>query len=82
MPESTFIVTRVRDHSSTPPLPAVVVTFQTTPPRHKRLTDYVRTIIITALGYYDAAVEYVVTEVKAESTQTWYFADDRFFAQS
>lgn len=83
MAESTFIVTRVRKLETVPPIAPALVTFQMEPPRQTRLTEYVRRIIMAAMAYYDHDAEYVVSEIKeGGKPQTWYFAGDRFFAQS
>lgn len=85
--EATYIVTRTRNTSVVPPIPAASVTFQMERPNVNSITNLCRMVIMTGLAYYDHAAEYVITEVvpvtnDVAHTQTWYFAGDRFFSQS
>lgn len=80
--ESTFIVTRVRKIDVTPPITPAMITFTMQPPKAKRVTDYIRRIIMAGMAYYDKDAEYVVTEVMEGHIQTWYFSGDRLFAST
>lgn len=79
-PETTYIVTRIRDLQANPPIMPKSVRYTNEGPIKASLTNLCRIVIRTAMGYYDPQAVYVITEIDPESDapNTWQFHNDRF----